>query len=93
MSGLILYDGANLLGDVFDENWCLIILTTYIQCMYKQHIESLLDHLNSLIYKSLTEKRTLPIDTVWYRCSLLRVYRTDSIVVAMLYIYYAFTGQ
>lgn len=49
MSGLILYDGANLLGDVFDENWCLIILTTYIQCMYKQHIETLLDHLTTLI--------------------------------------------
>lgn len=64
MSGLILYDGANLLGDVFDENWCLIILTTYIQCMYKQHIESLLDHLTTLI-KSLTKKWTLPIDTVW----------------------------
>lgn len=46
MSCLILYDGANLLGDVFDENWCLIILTTYmyIQYMCKQHIESLLDH-------------------------------------------------
>lgn len=55
MSCLILYDGANLLGDVFDENWCLIILTTYIQCMYKQHIESLLDHLTTLIYKSLTK--------------------------------------
>lgn len=64
MSGLILYDGANLLGDVFDENWCLIILTTYIQCMCKQHIESLLDHLTTLI-KSLTKKWTLPIDTVW----------------------------
>lgn len=64
MSCLILYDGANLLGDVFDENWCLIILTTYIQCMYKQHIESLLDHLTTLI-KSLTKKWTLPIDTVW----------------------------
>lgn len=49
MSCLILYDGANLLGDVFDENWCLIILTTYIQCMYKQHIETLLDHLTTLI--------------------------------------------
>lgn len=64
MSCLILYDSANLLGDVFDENWCLIILTTYIQCMYKQHIESLLDHLTTLI-KSLTKKWTLPIDTVW----------------------------
>lgn len=64
MSCLILYDGANLLGDVFDENWCLIILTTYIQCMCKQHIESLLDHLTTLI-KSLTKKWTLPIDTVW----------------------------
>lgn len=49
MSCLILYDGANLLGDVFDENWCLIILTTYIQCMNKQDIESLLDHLTTLI--------------------------------------------
>lgn len=64
MPCLILYDGANLLGDVFDENWCLIIFTTYIQCMYKQHIESLLDHLTTLI-KSLTKKWTLPIDTVW----------------------------
>lgn len=65
MSCLILYDGANLLGDVFDENWCLIILTTYVQCMNKQDIESLLDHLTTLIYKSLTKKWTLPIDTVW----------------------------
>lgn len=65
MSCLILYDGANLLGDVFDENWCLIILTTYIQCMNEQDIESLLDHLTTLIYKSLTKKWTLPIDTVW----------------------------
>lgn len=64
MSCLILYDGANLLGDVFDENLCLIILTTYIQCMNKQDIESLLDHLTTLI-KSLTKKWTLPIDTVW----------------------------
>lgn len=43
----------------------LIILTTYIQCMNKQDIESLLDHLTTLIYKSLTKKWTLPIDTVW----------------------------
>lgn len=64
MSCLILYDGANLLGDVFDENWRLIILTTYVQCMNKQDIESLLDHLTTLI-KSLTKKWTLPIDTVW----------------------------
>lgn len=27
---LILYDGVNLLGDVFDENWCLIIFIIYI---------------------------------------------------------------
>lgn len=69
MSCLILYDGANLLGDVFDENWCLIILTTYIQCMYKQHIESLLDHLTTLIYKSLTKKMDIT-----YRYSLVTVF-------------------
>lgn len=69
MSCLILYDGANLLGDVFDENWCLIILTTYIQCMNKQDIESLLDHLTTLIYKSLTKKMDIT-----YRYSLVTVF-------------------
>lgn len=64
-----MYDGANLLGDVFDENWCLIILTTYIQCMKKQDIESLLDHLTTLIYKSLTKKMDIT-----YRYSLVTVF-------------------